>query len=329
MNDDSTTDSSPANATTGPQPPPNTTTVVQFHQVTGKSTPRQGNLATLVGQVALLRRKFAYCSSVLVNEVLVSHLNIKVALKLANEALLSQVTWPEASTSTGNMKETCPICVDDLDGGKMFSIAGCLHRYCYSCMKSHVHVKLVQAMLPKCPHDGCKTDLTLKMCKTFLTPELYGIMKERVQESAIAAADKIYCPYPRCSALMSRTEISANTRAGGSSKCKRCRGLFCLHCKVPWHNNMSCVAYKRSNPSPSVEDAKLKSLARKNLWRQCVKCSHMVELGEGCNHISCRCGHQFCYVCGAEWRNKKATCKCPLFDEQRIIYAPNRQQQRR
>ncbi|KAJ0694521.1 putative E3 ubiquitin ligase RBR family [Helianthus annuus] len=31
------------------------------------------------------------------------------------------------------------------------------------------------------------------------------------------------------------------------------------------------------------------------------------------------CGYEFCYTCGAEWKNKKATCKCPLWDEENII----------
>lgn len=32
----------------------------------------------------------------------------------------------------------------------------------------------------------------------------------------------------------------------------------------------------------------------------------------------CRCGYEFCYTCGAEWKNKKATCSCPLWDEDNI-----------
>lgn len=33
----------------------------------------------------------------------------------------------------------------------------------------------------------------------------------------------------------------------------------------------------------------------------------------------CRCGYEFCYTCGAEWKNKKATCSCPLWDEENIL----------
>ena len=35
--------------------------------------------------------------------------------------------------------------------------------------------------------------------------------------------------------------------------------------------------------------------------------------------IYCRCGYEFCYTCGAEWKNKKATCSCPLWEEQNIL----------
>lgn len=33
----------------------------------------------------------------------------------------------------------------------------------------------------------------------------------------------------------------------------------------------------------------------------------------------CRCRFEFCYTCGAEWKNKKRTCRCPIWDERNII----------
>ncbi|XP_057479770.1 E3 ubiquitin-protein ligase RSL1-like [Actinidia eriantha] len=294
-----------------------------FQYVTGASRPKEGNITTLIGQATLLARTFLSCNASLVRQQ-----DIKFALKLAGEAIVSQVSSPEENTNGKHLRETCPICLEDTNVSQMCSVDGCLHRYCYFCMKKHVEVKLLQGMLPKCPYDGCKTELKIESCKVFLTSELFDIMSHRIKESSIPASDKIYCPYSRCSALMSKAEVLVNARSGGSSKCKRCHGLFCVNCKVPWHNNMSCNAYKSSNPYPCAEDAKLKSLATKNLWRQCVKCNHMVELAAGCNHIYCRCGYEFCYICGAEWKSKKPTCTCPLWDERHILYEErNRLQQ--
>ncbi|PWA77395.1 IBR domain-containing protein [Artemisia annua] len=54
-----------------------------------------------------------------------------------------------------------------------------------------------------------------------------------------------------------------------------------------WHKNMDCAKYKRQNPNPLVQESKLKNLAAKNLWRQCIKCKHMIELATGSFHMTC------------------------------------------
>ena len=40
--------------------------------------------------------------------------------------------------------------------------------------------------------------------------------------------------------------------------------------------------------------------------------------------LFCRCGYEFCYNCGAEWKNKTATCSCPLWEED-FIWRENRE----
>ncbi|XP_059660613.1 E3 ubiquitin-protein ligase RSL1-like [Cornus florida] len=292
-----------------------------FQYLTGQGRPRQCNIAALVEQVTLLRRKFTCC-----NSSLVAQNDIKFAFELARDAIVSQITRPAENSHGKNLIEICVICTEDTDVTQMFWIDYCLHRYCFSCMKQHVEVKLHQGMLPKCPHEGCKSLLKIESCRKFLTSELYDIMSQHIKEASIPATDKVYCPNPRCSALMSKIEMigsAINVFAGaqvGARKCAKCGGFFCVNCKVAWHNNMTCYDYKRLNPYPCEEDAKLKSVARRNAWRQCVKCNHMVELAEGCYHIYCRCGYEFCYTCGAEWKNKKATCNCPIWDERNIIH---------
>ncbi|XP_021746025.1 uncharacterized protein LOC110711891 [Chenopodium quinoa] len=284
--------------------------------------PKQRKVVNLMAKVEFLRKEFTYYRLCLVSRNV-----IKFAFKLARDAITSQISKPTEPNRLKILKETCVICLEETDQDKMFTIDSCLHKYCFSCMKQHVEAKLHNGMVPKCPHESCKYELNVSSCEKFLTPKLIEIMKQRVREASIPVAEKVYCPYPRCSVLMSRAEINdfarkenVNRRISGARKCLKCHELFCIYCRVPWHNNMSCLEYKRSNPNLQPEDAKLKSLATKNLWRQCVKCKHMIELAQGCYHMTCRCGFEFCYTCGAEWKNKKATCSCPLWNERNIMY---------
>lgn len=49
-------------------------------------------------------------------------------------------------------------------------------------------------------------------------------------------------------------------------------------------------------------------MGEKSGWRRCYKCRTLVELTQGCTHVTCRCKAQFCYVCGGIW---DATLGCP------------------
>ncbi|KAL6532657.1 hypothetical protein OROHE_014079 [Orobanche hederae] len=289
--------------------------------VTGQWSPKQRKVSALIDQVTRLREKFVYCQP-----YHVARKDIKFAFKLAREAIVSQASRASESSGSGNSTETCIICTEDTNNSQIFSVDNCTHRYCFSCMKQHVEVKLLHGLLPTCPHEGCKTELQLDSCSKFLTPRLVDIMSQRIKEASIPVTEKLYCPYPKCSALMSKREVLEYSMKAfvsaenfGTRKCIKCNGRFCIYCKIPWHSSMSCSDYKRSNPYPSPEEAKLKNLAATNLWRQCVKCNHMIELSAGCYHMTCRCGNEFCYKCGAEWKNKNQTCSCELWDEDYIL----------
>lgn len=38
--------------------------------------------------------------------------------------------------------------------------------------------------------------------------------------------------------------------------------------------------------------------------KQCSNCKTVVERIDGCNHMTCQCLYEFCYVCGAGWNPK-------------------------
>lgn len=317
-------------------------------QLTGKDRPANKMTATLIDSLILIQRKVGYRVR---GPLHTRQYNAKFAYKLAKTAITSHASkLAEASVVR------CTICLEYICKSDMFSVNKCLHRYCHACMNKHVESKLLLGQLPECPHEKCRSKLDIKSCKTFLNKNLYNIMSFRIKEAAIPPADRVYCPYSKCSALMSKTELqhAASTSSQETVKriCYKCHGIFCMNCKVPWHHKSKCYESIKYSTKQFVDEAILKSLATSNHWRQCVKCMHMIELAEGCHHIicryhillskkllaglrikienvfnlellyiwRCRCGYEFCYRCGAPWINKKARCVCPLWDLDYILY---------
>lgn len=52
--------------------------------------------------------------------------------------------------------------------------------------------------------------------------------------------------------------------------------------------------------------ALVQKLADEEGWRRCYRCHTMVEHKNACRHITCRCGADWCYICGKVWW----TCGC-------------------
>ncbi|PIA38653.1 hypothetical protein AQUCO_02700107v1 [Aquilegia coerulea] len=229
---------------------------------------KEPKIRTVVDQVCLLEQKFDSCRPIYQGGE-----NIKFAFRLAQDEIDSQITRSAESCRAMNLKETCSICLEDTDVAQMLVVDGCLHCYCQSCLRQHVEVKLRLGMLPRCPHEGCDAKLDIPMCKKVLSPEWIDIMNRRIKESSIRVTERVYCPYPRCSELMSKSEvlpfIGIKLSQSSIKKCIKCHGLFCIDCKVPWHLNMSCREYKSLNPDPNAY-ATLKALATNRSWRQWV-----------------------------------------------------------
>uniref|UniRef100_A0A0D3ED07 RBR-type E3 ubiquitin transferase n=1 Tax=Brassica oleracea var. oleracea TaxID=109376 RepID=A0A0D3ED07_BRAOL len=246
-------------------------------KVRGSWKPKQKKIAMLMDDLQRIRQQFSFTQA-----VLVAGNQVKYAYKLARESIVSQATPHEnpRQAKLAAMKEECLICFNDIDPERMFSIGKCTHRFCFQCVKQHVEVKLLHGMIPNCPHDKCNSEMVIDACGKLLTPKLGEMWKQRIKENAIPVTERVYCPYLRCSALMSKTKISESAKslqsaypASGVRRCVECRGLFCVDCKVPWHGKLSCTEDKKLHPNPPADDVKLKSLANNKMWRQCGTCA--------------------------------------------------------
>ncbi|CAL9247429.1 unnamed protein product [Arabidopsis halleri] len=76
------------------------------------------------------------------------------------------------------------ICFDEAE--HMFTIALCSHEFCTECVKRH-------------------KELTFTSCANLLMPKLREMWERRIKEESVPMVDIVYCPNPRCLALMSKT----------------------------------------------------------------------------------------------------------------------------
>lgn len=231
-------------------------------------------------------------------------------------------------------KENCFICFEDKFSSEMATVKKCQHKFCVACMQRHAEVQVQASQVPvRCPQAGCPEMLENEECRQFLTPEIFSILMKRLMEAKVPEGDRVYCPYANCSTLMRKSgfalpEQGTSAAASKSSvyqkvDCVECKQSFCLDCRVPWHKNWSCQQYQALPPHlRDAEESNLYTLAQSQKWQRCKKCRRLIELAEGCYHMTCRCGYEFCYTCGTEWKNKRQQCHCKLWDERNIIRTP-------
>jgi IBR domain, a half RING-finger domain len=129
--------------------------------------------------------------------------------------------------------------------------------------------------------------------KSVLTKdEQHAFMKSLLQFST-PWESRIFCPNPTCGEFIPRRG-KIDPKHPFEVVCRKCRSRACSTCKRAAH------AFGQDCPADWELDAVLQ-MGEKSGWRRCYKCRTLVELTQGCSHITCRCKAQFCYICGAVW----------------------------
>ncbi|KAK8138603.1 hypothetical protein PG984_001983 [Apiospora sp. TS-2023a] len=94
-------------------------------------------------------------------------------------------------------------------------------------------------------------------------------------------------------------------------KCPECSGLLAFEDvgafaypatfeSLPWHRNETCEAYDRRTRRQRKGD-KASEKKVKEMTKSCPRCRKDVYKYSGCDHITCVCGHEWCYVCLGEY----------------------------
>ncbi len=184
---------------------------------------------------------------------------------------------PESSTWAQSRKQSTqptPIetaeCISCGEDHPVTDVVGCLcsHNYCRQCLARLFQASMVDESLfpPRC----CSQPIPLEESRNHLSAELVGQFMAKKLE--FETPNRTYCHVPGCSAFVPPQFVRADIAA-----CVKCNNKTCAICKGATH----------AGECPQDEEAQaVLRLADENGWQRCSDCRRVVELQQGCNHIS-------------------------------------------
>lgn len=183
-------------------------------------------------------------------------------------------------------RSSCTCCYDDLPPKELVRLA-CKHSYCKQCFRQLV-LNALQAEANWPPRCCGLAPIDHKTCLKNISRGLGGVYKQKRYEYSIPIGQRYYCPTPDCGLFVPADKDNTPFRRA------RCGAKHdtCMDCGQAAHAD--AVQCPKNAGMRLVE-----GIARREGWRRCYSCRTMIEHTRACRHVRCRCGAQFCYVCGA------------------------------
>lgn len=178
----------------------------------------------------------------------------------------------------------------------------CGHAYCKECLNRLVRTGTVNrgSWPPRC-------------CGAIDVEAVQNHLDEDILIRYVTVAEEfgnrnpIYCANKTCSHYFEQSRVSS--KEGKFIQCTECDTRTCTECKQNSveHIGANSTDCKEVQDLMTQEDQKL---ARSKRWRQCPGCRNLVERIDGCSHMSCECGIDFCYDCGSRRDAFTTACSC-------------------
>ncbi|KAJ4686887.1 hypothetical protein HRR95_001065 [Exophiala dermatitidis] len=163
----------------------------------------------------------------------------------------------------------------------------CGHQYCRPCLNDLIREGLANrgSFPPRCCTSPLAGAINIASIQKHLDPHLVTRYFSVVEEFSVP--DPVYCANP----------------------CTDCGAITCVECKQSLQRHVGEDG-RTCRENEDLMDAEDRQLANANRWRQCPNCKNLVEKTEGCNHVVCDCGTEFCYGCGGAISTVGPDCDC-------------------
>lgn len=185
---------------------------------------------------------------------------------VATEEASQPETEPEEEKPQPDI--ACSLCTDHFFDEDL-ATATCGHRYCGECIREVFNraFKDEELFPPRC----CRQAIPLEAVRDFLTEDIESTFGDKTVE--YGTKYRVYCSAAGCETFLT----PAMTIREGAAQCSTCQAITCTLCKGPVHDGDCPV---------DEEMRQLDALAEGEGWTRCPECRRMVELVQGCYHMS-------------------------------------------
>ncbi|EKD19388.1 ring finger protein [Drepanopeziza brunnea f. sp. 'multigermtubi' MB_m1] len=169
---------------------------------------------------------------------------------------------------------------------------------CLRCIRFSIQTFLAQGNLHliRCPL--CPAMLSKDEIKKYGTKEMFSRYEYLVQ---MATPGLVMCLSPSCG----MGQVHPSNADNPIMTCDTCGFRTCVTHKLPWHEGFTCAEFDLEESQIErleADEATAKLLSQQDS-RICPSCNQGVTRTEGCDHLQCRCGQQWCFECQAAWEN--------------------------
>ncbi|KAF2497954.1 hypothetical protein BU16DRAFT_537538 [Lophium mytilinum] len=189
----------------------------------------------------------------------------------------------------------CVVCEDEEKEETPLRETGCgEHSMCDACLEQVFRLALTDESKyhPQC----CGLEESVLLVDDFeqyLPFELVFDYRVKEREYSVLARSRTYCGSKTCGKFIHPDNYKQDP--ADSALCDACNQLTCTKCATLMDSKgpHTCVI--------SEAEVKFQEAVKEHKYQRCTECNFVIELTEACNHISCECGREFCYICGKNW----------------------------
>lgn len=211
-------------------------------------------------------------------------------------------------------KTYCKICMEKVKNNRMSS-AACGHLYCKDCWTNYVASSISggpECLRLRCPEPKCAVVAGLDMVEAVAAADDKRRFYQYLHRSYVECSrNRKWCPKPGCNYAV---EFDGGEGEETYDVTCGCRHKFCWGCTEEQHRPLGCETVAKWGEKNTSE-------AENNDWilvntKPCPKCDKKIEKNQGCNHMTCKCGHEFCWICLGKWKNQNHVCNKFHIDEE-------------